>query len=97
MLLENQKKPLKQYQRGIRRDLGLFAPDCYSLSPVFHLPCNVGTQSAFLKHAFLQSDTKDTWGNCAKVEVNVVHPFPIVCKARNNIAEGSKLCQAAWP
>lgn len=92
MLLKNQKELLKQYQRGIKRDFGLLSTDCYSLSLVFHLPGNAGIQSAFL-----QSDRKHTCGNCAKVELNDVHPFPIVCKARNNITEGSKLCQTAWP
>lgn len=66
--------------------------DWYSLSPVFLLPFHVGIQSAFLQY-----DKKDTCGNCAKVEANDIHPFPIVCKARNNTTEGSKLCQTAWP
>lgn len=69
-----------------KRDFEILTADCCSLSPVFHLPWNVS----------IQSDRKDTCENCAKVEVNDVPPFPIVCKA-NNITEGSKLCQTAWP
>lgn len=64
----------------INGDFVLLTTDCYSLSPVFHLPCNLPIQSAFLQFGWL-----DTCGDCVKVEVNDIHHFPLVCKASNTV------------